>query len=64
MNTGRCTQRQFLLRADPKTNEAITYCLGVAAERYNIELHSVTAMSNHLCITARDPLGNYPALLQ
>jgi hypothetical protein len=34
--TRRCTQRQFLLRPDPETNNAFPYCLAVAAEKYKI----------------------------
>ena len=62
--TRRCAQRQFLLRADSETNQAVMYCLGVAAQRYGVELHSVTAMSNHLAITSLDVRGDYPAFLQ
>jgi len=31
MITRRCTQRQFLMRPDPVTNNAFIYCLAVAA---------------------------------
>jgi triacylglycerol lipase len=36
MITRRCTQRQFLLRPDPATNNAFVYCLAVAAQRAGI----------------------------
>ena len=51
--TRRCTQRQFLLRPDPETNNAFTYCLAEAAERYEISVLLPCAMSNHhLCAAA------------
>ena len=39
--TRRCTQRQFLLRPDPDTNNAFTYCLAVAAQKYDIDVPPV-----------------------
>ena len=37
MVTRRCTQQQYLLRPDEETNNAVIYCLAVAAQRYGIE---------------------------
>ncbi|MBV8761398.1 MAG: hypothetical protein JO257_29135 [Deltaproteobacteria bacterium] len=48
MLTRSCTQRQFLLRPDPETNNAFIYCLAVAAQRYEQEVVIFTQMSNHL----------------
>jgi REP element-mobilizing transposase RayT len=45
--TRRCTQRQFLLRPDPETNNAFIYCLGEAAARFEIDVVLPCAMSNH-----------------
>lgn len=64
MVTRRCSQRQFLLRADRDTNEAVLYCLGVAAAKFGVELHGVTAMSNALCINCRDVEGVGPSFRQ
>jgi hypothetical protein len=64
MVTRRCSQRQFLLRADPETNEAVLYCLGLAASKHGVELHGVTAMSNALCINCRDVEGVGPQFRQ
>jgi hypothetical protein len=36
--TRRCTQRQFLLRPDPATNNAFLYCLIDAARRCEIDV--------------------------
>ncbi|MCX5742503.1 MAG: hypothetical protein NT062_08410 [Proteobacteria bacterium] len=47
MLTRRCTQRQFLLRPDPITNNAFAYCLVEAAQRFDIDLVLTQQMSNH-----------------
>ena len=64
MVTRRCSQRQFLLRPDPETNQAVMYCIGVAAANLGVELHGVTAMSNALCINCRDVKGVGPRFRQ
>ena len=61
--TRRCTQRQFLLRPDPKTNQALLYCLGVAVERYDMELYWLGTLSNHYHDGVGDPLGPYPEFI-
>ena len=61
--TRRCTQRQYLLRPDPLTEEAYEYCLGEAVERFSITLHGWIAMSNHEHVIIRDNLGNFPEFL-
>jgi hypothetical protein len=38
MITRRCTQRQFLLRPDPATNNAFTYCLIEAAQQCEVDV--------------------------
>ena len=58
--TRRCSQRQFLLRPDEKTNQAFLYCLGEAAQRFGIELVGWLAMSNHYHAVVHDPLGRLP----
>jgi REP element-mobilizing transposase RayT len=58
--TRRCSQRQFLLRPDDKTNQAFLYCLGEAAERFGIELVGWLAMSNHYHAAVHDPHGRLP----
>jgi len=45
--TRRCTQRQFLLRPDPATNNAFLYCLIDAALHCEIEVLLAYAASNH-----------------
>lgn len=59
----RCTQRQFLLRPEPLVEQIYLYCLGEAAQRYEITLHGYIAMSNHQHLVARDNRGNFPEFL-
>ena len=61
MVTRSCTQRQFLLRPDPETNNAFIYCLAVAAQRYEIDVLDFVQMSNHLHDAIYDRHGNAPA---
>jgi len=57
--TRRCTQREFLLRPDAETNNAFTYLLAEAAQRFGIELVLEQMMSNHHHTAAWDPHGNH-----
>ena len=53
MVTRRCTQRQFLLRPDPETNNIFLYCLAEAAARFEIDVLLPSVLSNHhLCAAA------------
>jgi putative transposase len=47
MDTRRCTQRQFLLRPDPETNNNFLYCLAEAAARFEIDVLLPSVLSNH-----------------
>jgi putative transposase len=58
--TRRCTQRQFLMRPDDATNNAFIYCLGEAAQRFNIDVLLPVAMSNHYHAVVFDRLGTLP----
>src|SRR5262245_22159245 len=64
MVTRRCTQRQFLLRPDRETNNAVIYCLAVAAQRYQIDVLDFIQMSNHLHDALYDRYGNAPAFYE
>jgi hypothetical protein len=64
MITRRCTQRQFLLRPDPATNNAFTYCLIDAAQRSQIEVLLTCAMSNHHHTVIYDRWGRYPEFVE
>lgn len=61
--TRRCTQRQFLLRPDPRVDQIYRYCLAEAVARYRMTLHAFLAMSNHQHLIVRDNEGNFPAFL-
>lgn len=56
MITRRTTQRQFLLRPDDETNNAFTYCMAEAAQRFGIDviLPSVLSNHHHLIVFDRD----------
>jgi REP element-mobilizing transposase RayT len=62
--TRRCTQRQLLLRPDRDTNNAFTYCLIEAAQRYGIEVLLPCAMSNHHHTVIYDRGGRYPEFVE
>ena len=64
MVTRRCTQRQFLLRPDPATNNAFVYCLAVASQRHEIDVMAFVQMSNHLHDGIYDRIGTSPAFYE
>ncbi len=64
MVTRRCTQRQYLLRPDKETNNAVIYCLAVAAQRYDIEVMDFVQMTNHLHEGIFDRNGTAPAFYE
>jgi hypothetical protein len=62
--TRRCTQRLFLLRPDPATNNAFLYCLIAAAVRCEIDVLLPCAMSNHYHAVIYDRAGRYPEFIE
>jgi len=62
--TRRCTQRQYLLRPDDETNNAFVYCLGEAAQRFDIVVLLPMAESNHHHTLVYDPHGRYPQFIE
>lgn len=66
----RCVHGQFRLRSDRgdasdrEVQNAYLYCLGLAQERFGIELHEFVCMSNHDHHVLTDPHGNRPRFLQ
>ncbi len=64
MVTRRCTQRQFLLRPDPDTNNAFVYCLAFAAKRTHMKVVAFLAHSNHHHTIVVDPDGRMPEFLE
>lgn len=55
----RCTQRQLLLRPDEATNNAFTYLLAEASQRFGIDIILPQMMSNHHHTAAYDRHGNH-----
>jgi putative transposase len=64
MVTRSCTQRQFLLRPDAETNNAVIYCLAIAAQRYQVDVMDFMQMSNHLHDAIYDRPGCAPAFYE
>jgi REP element-mobilizing transposase RayT len=62
--TRRCAQRQFLLQPCPATNSILLYLLGVAADRFGIQLHAFCVLSNHYHLVVTDPGARLPAFGQ
>jgi len=62
--TRRCTQRQFLLRPDPITNNAFLYCLIEAAQRFGIDVLLPMAESNHHHTVIYDRHGHCPRFIE
>lgn len=59
----RCTQREYLMRPDPRTEQIYLYCVGEAAARYGVTLYGWIALSNHHHLVVRDNHGNLPEFL-
>jgi putative transposase len=64
MITRRCTQRQFLMRPDPETNNAFIYCLAEAAAEFDIDLVFTMANTNHHHTGIYDREGVFPAFIE
>ncbi len=58
--TRRTVQREFLLSPSGLVNQLVLYCLGVAAQRYDVCLHAFCVMSNHPHTVATDTAGRVP----
>jgi REP element-mobilizing transposase RayT len=55
--TRRVHKRQFLLRPDDRVNQLLEYVVAVLVQRYQILLHALCALSNHMHDVASDPEG-------
>lgn len=62
--TRRCTQRMFLLRPDDATNNAFTYLLAEAAQRFGLIIILSQMMSNHHHTVLYDPEGRYVEFME
>jgi putative transposase len=62
--TRRCSERRFFMKPDPATCNAFVYCLGVSAERYQIDVVAFGMMANHHHLVVVDREGRLPDFLQ
>jgi REP element-mobilizing transposase RayT len=62
--TRRCSERRFFLRPDAYVTNAYWYCLGWAAQKWNVGIVAALAMSNHAHEVIVDPEGNYPHFIR
>ena len=58
--TRRCIGRHFLLRPDAALNQLFIYCLALGAQKYGIQVHGLSVMSNHYHLTLTDVRGVLP----
>jgi len=58
--TRRCIGRRFLLRPDDALNNVFIYCLSLAAAKYSVQVHALSAMSNHYHLVLTDVEGVLP----
>ena len=58
MLTRSVHHRQFALRPSKQANQIIAYVIAVMAERWNIRVHALDVLSNHLHNCVTDPDGN------
>jgi len=65
MVTRRCSQRQFLLKPGAVVDQTLLYCLGRAAEAFDIQLHAFIFLSNHyhLIVTDAAPEPRLPQFM-
>jgi hypothetical protein len=60
--TKKCLEGRFFLVPDSdEVTQIIGFCLGLALDRFEIELHAAVFMSNHYHLDVTDPKGEMPA---
>jgi hypothetical protein len=60
--TRKCLESRFFLVPDSdEGTRIIGFCLGMALDRFEIELHAAVFMSNHYHLDVTDPHGQLPA---
>jgi putative transposase len=62
--TRRCVERLFLLVPCVRVRNAFVYCFRSTAEKYGIQLHAATLMSNHLHMVVTDTQGMISAFME
>ena len=62
--TRRCIQRQFLLTPSKMiVNEILLFCLAHSANKYDVQVHAATFLSNHFHIVVTDTKGRLPQFM-
>jgi len=64
MITRRCSERRFLMRPGRETNNALIYCLAVAAHKTDVSIVCVGTTSNHYHAVVVDRSGRLPQFLE
>lgn len=64
METRRCSERRFFFKPSKRSNQIYLYCLALAAEKYNVEIHCFCVESNHEHNNTTDTMGNHPEFRQ
>lgn len=59
----RCLEQRFFLAPSGHVNALFAYCLGYAAQKFDIELHGFTVMSNHWHGVLTDRRGQLPLFM-
>lgn len=59
----RCSERRHFLRPSALTRLLFFYLVGVAANRFGVQVHALLVMSNHYHMVITDVHGRYPAFL-
>jgi putative transposase len=59
----RCSQRQLLLTPTPVVEQVFTYCVGLAAQRFSMEVFSIVVMGNHYHLGVVDRRGKLPRFM-
>ena len=62
--TRKCTQDLFLLAPAPWVNQIFLYCIAVAAERFDIDVHAVCVLSNHWHAVLTDRRAQLPRFME
>ena len=60
----RVVGRRFYLRPDEEVTETLGYWIGLASQRYGIEIHAVIVMSNHVHLDVTDYRGLIPDFIR
>jgi putative transposase len=62
--TRRCSERRFLMRPCPETNNAFLYCMALAARRSEVSIVAVGTTSNHYHAVVVDNHARLPQFLE